>query len=126
MKRCNGCKQVKSYDEFYKQPTNGPNGYAYMCKPCYNDMIRTLRKSKRVIIEEAKGQPCVDCGIQYPSHVMQFDHIEDNKDFNIGSKGAGASVKRLQAEIVKCEIVCANCHAERTYQRANRLLTGVT
>ncbi len=28
------------------------------------------------------------------------------------------SVEVLITEMAKCELVCANCHAERTYQRA--------
>lgn len=69
----------------------------------------------REIIRKAKEKPCADCGIQYPFYVMQFDHL-GNKEFTISSGGA-SSVMRLLAEISKCEVVCANCHAERTYQR---------
>lgn len=60
---------------------------------------------------------------------MQFDHLGD-KLFTISNAGA-TSVERLLAEIAKCEVVCANCHAERTYQRtqcrgkdSNLRLTG--
>lgn len=69
------------------------------------------------IVKEAKARPCADCGIQYASHVMQFDHLGD-KEFSIGQRGRNLSRRRLLAEIQKCEVVCANCHAERTYQRA--------
>lgn len=70
------------------------------------------------IIHAAKSVPCADCGVGYPVYVMQFDHLDPAaKEFNIGVIGPTASRSRLIAEIAKCDVVCANCHAERTYQR---------
>jgi hypothetical protein len=55
--------------------------------------------------------------VQYPYYVMQFDHLGD-KEFTIGlSVRRSVGYKRLMSEIAKCEVVCANCHAERTFQR---------
>jgi tartrate dehydratase alpha subunit/fumarate hydratase class I-like protein len=49
---------------------------------------------------------------------MQFDHIRVDKDFNLGNAWAvGYSVEVIQREIAKTQVVCANCHAERTHQR---------
>ena len=47
--------------------------------------------------------------------VMHFDHLRDKK-FNIGAKSS-LSINKIINEINKCEIVCANRHAERTYKR---------
>ena len=86
------------------------------CKVCAVKRQANLSKSNRLTIKELKEKtPCKDCGKHYPYYVMQFDHIKD-KDFNIGAR-TSVSVKKLKLEIDKCEIVCANCHAERTYQR---------
>jgi len=63
-----------------------------------------------------KDAPCVDCGVKYPSYVMQFDHVRGKKSFNIGNV-KGISLKRLLIEVEKCDLVCANCHAERTHMR---------
>ena len=70
----------------------------------------------RKILREVKDKPCTDCGIQYPFYVMHLDHLRD-KSFTPSQAGA-TSVERLLAEIAKCEVVCANCHAERTYRRS--------
>ena len=79
--------------------------------------IASKRRMERVpIIREAKDKPCSDCGVQYPYYVMQFDHVRGEKKFNIG-QGWNNSIQALTEEIAKCDIVCANCHAERTYQR---------
>jgi hypothetical protein len=52
--------------------------------------------------------------------VMDFDHREgEEKCFNL-SIAAGQtrlSWAKMLAEIAKCDVVCANCHRERTHQR---------
>lgn len=84
----------------------------------YNEWKRRKRAEMRRIIDEAKALPCKDCGVQYPSYVMQFDHVRGVKKLNIGSATRDcSSVDKLLAEIAKCEVVCANCHAARTYFR---------
>lgn len=79
---------------------------------------RRRMDANRTIIRQAKTVPCTDCGVQYPPHVMQFDHLDPaQKHFNVGERGPTLGESRLTAEIAKCEVVCANCHADRTYQR---------
>jgi hypothetical protein len=84
------------------------------------------------ILHEAKSTPCSDCGIAYPIHVMQLDHRPDSgKLFHCSdplwgkpSPGLDRAVvihgtvkAALLAEIAKCDPVCGNCHAERTFRR---------
>lgn len=69
------------------------------------------------VVNEAKNKPCVDCGIKYPPYVMDFDHLSD-KEFSIGAVKYSLSMKRLTEEISKCEVVCSNCHRERTHSRS--------
>jgi hypothetical protein len=69
------------------------------------------------VVHKAKEVPCTDCGIQYPYWIMQFDHVRGKKEFTIGQKLYCCGVKKLLAEIAKCEVVCANCHSNRTYLR---------
>ncbi len=70
----------------------------------------------RAVIDAEKARPCGDCGIQYPSYVMDFDHVRGVKLFDIGS-ATRFSRDIVFAEMDKCDVVCANCHRERTYQR---------
>lgn len=49
---------------------------------------------------------------------MQFDHRPGEvKKGNISNMKSMYSVEALQAEMDKCDLVCANCHALRTEQR---------
>ncbi len=72
----------------------------------------------RSFIRQVKDAPCFDCGTKYPYYVMQFDHRDGAKSFTIGNYSKGKiSLDRVVEEISKCDVVCANCHAERTHQR---------
>lgn len=49
---------------------------------------------------------------------MDYDHREGtDKKFNVAHASKAGSVVRLLEEIAKCDIVCSNCHRERTHQR---------
>ena len=75
------------------------------------------RRSRRDFLQQHKDVPCKDCGGEYPAYVMDFDHRElDEKLFSV-SEGYRLSMSRLMAEIAKCDVVCANCHRERTHQQ---------
>lgn len=58
---------------------------------------------------------CADCGESDPI-VLEFDHLRD-KEFDISSGGRGVAWSRIEAEILKCDVVCANCHRRRTHTR---------
>lgn len=68
------------------------------------------------IIATAKLRPCTDCYGWFNHYQMDFDHVRGEKKFNLSQSGA-RSVKGVLAELKKCELVCANCHRERTYKR---------
>ena len=79
---------------------------------------RKDRPTSRAYTDRAKNRPCVDCKIGYPPYVMDFDHVRGEKVANISHMArVRTNIQRLQAEIDKCDVVCANCHRERTHQR---------
>ena len=78
------------------------------------------RKDIRAALDKLKiATPCKDCGKHYPPYVMDFDHVKGTKNFDIGNAGHVSTItdSKLQKEIAKCELVCANCHRIRTYGR---------
>jgi hypothetical protein len=69
-------------------------------------------------VDQVKSRPCVDCGGHFPPFVMDFDHVRGEKAADISRlRRARASRARLEAELAKCEVVCANCHRRRTQMR---------
>lgn len=132
MKTCIGCKQELEYKEFNRHRTRG---YQSRCRQCdneknrewyQNNKQRTITRVKHNNKKYAKaGQewickylethPCVDCG-ESDIIVLQFDHIADDKAACVSEMIRARSIK-VQQEIEKCEVVCANCHSRRTAAR---------
>jgi hypothetical protein len=81
-----------------------------------NDEYRlAIRKFVRGIKESS---PCADCGQNYPYYVMDFDHLDSNLKLNdINYLTSTGRIGALKEELVKCEVVCANCHRIRTHTR---------
>lgn len=130
-KRCSGCKEIQPLDAFGKNKAK-PDGLQAQCKSCFKvinqasyarnkEALRADRgvasekvraRNRRFVFDFLLENPCVDCGESDPV-VLQFDH-QGNKIASIANLIAAASLKRLSDEMVKCEVVCANCHARRT------------
>lgn len=93
-------------------------------KQYYKDKKKRYALENFQKLNQYKDQPCMDCGLKYPSYIMDFDHRE-NKSFNISMRvKTGLSFNRILEEIAKCDLVCSNCHRERTYQRLQSGQTG--
>lgn len=69
------------------------------------------------VVYKAKDKPCADCGGRFPLCVMQFDHVRGEKFANLSVLRSRGNVQLILAEIAKCDVVCANCHAIRTCKR---------
>lgn len=79
---------------------------------------RRARETINNYVDQVKSRPCADCGGQFPAFMMDFDHVRGAKVAEISRlRGARASRARLEAELAKCEVVCANCHRRRTQLR---------
>lgn len=75
------------------------------------------KKMNRQTIAEAKQAPCMDCGQCFIPWAMEFDHRPGEKKLFAISEKSGQSITKLQAEIAKCDLVCANCHRVRSWNR---------
>ena len=67
-------------------------------------------------IKTTKG--CIDCGYNKSPEALHFDHVRGRKQCNVGRLKHG-DWNRLLAEMSKCEIRCANCHAIATWRRSH-------
>jgi len=77
---------------------------------------RARRDRFREYIASQLVSGCVDCGIA-DIRVLEFDHVRGTKVAAISIMMRDASFEKLRAEIAKCEVRCANCHAIVTYRR---------
>jgi hypothetical protein len=69
----------------------------------------------RTWIDGLKASPCNDCGRCYPPVAMDFDHLE-NKLVSVAQMWSWSRA-RVEDEIRKCQLVCANCHRVRSVSR---------
>lgn len=64
------------------------------------------------------GKPCADCGQSYHPAAMQWDHLPgEAKLASVADLCRENNRRCVLEEIAKCELVCANRHAVRTFQR---------
>ena len=87
-------------------------GY-YRCKRCRAAGVAKRRRTvKRQLVEDAGGA-CVLCGYARWLGALQFHHVDpEQKKFHIAQRGYSRSIARCRAEVSKCALLCANCHAE--------------
>lgn len=131
MKICSTCKQTKIDDEFDFKNKDANIRHA-RCRPCqkeygrshyqknkeiYRTRNKRLRLQYREEVKSLKEKPCADCGQIFPYYVMDFDHIEGNKVASVSRLMNARKIEQTRKEILKCDVVCANCHRERTHRR---------
>jgi hypothetical protein len=83
------------------------------------DRKRRYRQRNVEFLREQKDVPCTDCGDRHPYYCMDFDHLpgcEKKQNLTVLA-WTPVSLDRLREEIAKCEVVCANCHRKRTFER---------
>ena len=66
-------------------------------------------------LDAQKARPCADCGGVFPPCVMDFDHVRGEKKFTVGYGLQAYGRRKVKEEMLKCDLVCSNCHRIRTY-----------
>lgn len=128
-KFCGKCEQTKTTDEFHRRG----KGLQPYCKTCKKENDAEYRRANMpYFVEKAKAQrvevakwyaalkdkPCNDCGGKFDPVCMQWDHLPQySKSANVSNLAKTGRKSAVLAEIKKCELVCANCHALRTKNR---------
>jgi transposase len=88
------------------------DGY-FRCLACRAEaVVKRRRAVKRILVEEAGGA-CQLCGYDRVPAALQFHHLDPTqKAFELSHRGATLALDTARAEIAKCVLLCANCHAE--------------
>ncbi len=75
-------------------------------------VVRSRRRIKRRAIALLGGS-CAGCGAVVPAPVFEFHHRDGRtKDFAISHDGITRRWEKIEAELAKCVLLCANCHRE--------------
>ncbi|KKK76605.1 hypothetical protein LCGC14_2861970, partial [marine sediment metagenome] len=104
------------------------NTYIYhkcRCDLCTASMATyqgKLRRKRQAWLSEIKlAEGCADCGYNEYACALHFDHLpEFDKIASVSTMLAGnRPISVIEDEMAKCEVVCANCHAVRTFITRN-------
>lgn len=100
---------------WYKQKKEDPNWVNKI-----NNQAKKRSSSIKTFLKEYKLlYGCKDCGYKQHHVGLDFDHIIGTKNFNVC---LSKSITEAKKEIKKCEVVCANCHRIRTYNRLHNII----
>jgi len=82
-------------------------------------MTRNARRKEMWALVQNYKQAvgCKDCGYNKNPHALQFDHLRDKKANVSDLIRSDYGIKTIWEEIGKCQVLCANCHAETTHRR---------
>lgn len=119
---CKDCRKAYLRDFYAKNPdyfTTYRESHRAECNARSVASARRARHERYNAMTQLKSRPCMDCGKYYPSCAMDFDHRDPStKIVEVSSlaKSAGTPWTKVLEEIAKCDLVCRNCHALRTYK----------
>lgn len=136
-KKCPRCHKIKPIEEFNFKNRKKEIRQSH-CKTCHSKeskkfyqkykkyyLSKAAERNKKTREENAKyiynylkKHPCTDCGESNPI-VLEFDHINNDKQYNVSYLTRGFSLNTLKKEISKCEVRCANCHRKKTAKQFN-------
>jgi hypothetical protein len=138
MKKCPQCNVEKKIEEFSKNKRTS-DGFQRTCKPCiaiqskksydkdsskYKERIKTQVSKCTSYIEGYKTtHSCCKCG-ENRNWVLDFHHLnKEEKEYNIGDLKYSGSFNKIKNEMLKCVLLCKNCHYDfHHHERTTNLL----
>ena len=124
VKECSICHKILPIEDFGMR--NSAAGiYRAECKRCHLDVVMKGYEERKQWVSSIKEQcKCAKCG-EKRSYLLDFHHLDPTqKDSTVARLTSSSSSKqRIQEEIDKCIVLCANCHREFHYLEHNHGIT---
>lgn len=113
---CANCHALRTYAyQSARAVTRRALGLVKTTRRAQSQFLRS--RVRRDLLLTLRDKPCCDCGIKLPPYVMQFDHRDPaSKRFNVAQSWCRSEVS-ISEEAAKCDVVCPNCHRERTHRQ---------
>lgn len=91
----------------------------HLCRDCFRKTYYEAGRDRLLHSKLDRGE-CMDCHLPVTlqnASVFDYDHRDSTEKHTEVSKLCYAPVAKFEAEIAKCDLVCANCHRLRTQAR---------
>jgi hypothetical protein len=109
---CANCHRVRTRDRESQRVRKPPSNAPSAVRKAVNWRANTA------LVRRLRDVPCADCGKRFAPCAMDFDHRDPTAKLNGVTRMIGRATSRaILAEAAKCDIVCANCHRARTFER---------
>ena len=137
-KICTKCKCEKDL-HLFSASKKTKDKHSFWCRACFkahwekryyenheqyrnshNESREKLREQNaRKVFEYLTKHPCITCGESDPV-VLEFDHrSRSDKIESVSIMVRNSSWKRIESEIEKCDVLCANCHRRKSAAEFN-------
>lgn len=92
----------------------------YKNRDVYIERVKQRRKETREWINAHKSKLTCVCGEDHIACIV-FHHRDPSvKAFTLGTAAnRGYSIKRIEAEMSKCDVMCSNCHLKLHFRLNN-------
>lgn len=132
-KRCSTCRSVKPLEAFAIS-RSARDGRQSRCRSCWRDWYVVHREERLALVARRRTEvrvkhqerlvgyllthPCAECG-EADLRVLDFDHDDPATKVADVARLAAMNIPwaRIEAEIAKCTVRCANCHRRRTAEQ---------
>ena len=105
---CANCHRLRTW---VRQSRPAPTG-----RSRYLERKRAAWRAQARLLDQLRDVSCADGGGYFWPCAMDFDHRDPtSKDHTVTRIIGRAGTERLLAEVAQCDIVCANCHRNRTF-----------
>ena len=116
MKICKDCKELLDLTKFNSKGYNTKKSgervktYRSKCANCYK--VNKAHILDAIVVEIFNKYACSKCGYDRCKSAIDFHHLEPSeKEYNPSSiRRRDSSV--IRKELMKCIILCSNCHRE--------------
>lgn len=83
-----------------------------------NRIALKRERNQQWMVNFLQGKSCSECGEDNP-RVLAFDHLDKyNKYANVSDLVCGgAKLNKIVTEVMKCRILCHNCHMLNTFKQ---------
>jgi len=114
---CAHCHSLRTFAALLeRRRQSDPEDWAPGTSPHIARKRERWRANARML-DRIRDVPCADCSRRFPPCAMQFDHRDGTAKMRAVTRTINRSPATILAEVAKCDIVCANCHRDRTYRR---------